>query len=313
MPLKLVDVVDIIRENHRRSGNPVGVSPKQCSSWAEDLGLPRGGDTILYTSCMYQSIPYIIELTKMLEKIEAAPGFILSIGGMIARAFNVPEALTRSRVNIDRYNSIVRRIALALRRQGVGLGYLYEDEPYSGALFYELGLEEDFRKQAQVVVSIFRERGVRRVVVVDPHTYYVLSRIYPKYIDGYNIEVIHYLEILDPGALRSSGVGEAVIHDPCLLARFMRITEPQRRILRALGFDLKEPKRSGVRTRCCGGPIEALSPRLSRRIGESRVEELLSHSERIVVLCPICFSNISRLSEEYGAEVIDIAETIEPG
>ena len=104
-----------------------------------------------------------------------------------------------------------------------------------------------------------------------------------------------------------------MIHDPCLLARFMRLTAPQRRILRSQGFDLKEPKRSGVRTRCCGGPIEALSPRLSRRIGESRVEELLSHSERIVVLCPICFSNISRLSEEYGAEVIDIAETIEPG
>lgn len=312
MPLKLSDIASIIRENIAKRGNPIGVDRSVCSSWAKDLGIPRGGDTIIYTSCMYQSIPYLIELVGLLEKLERGPGIFMSMGMMLARVLDVTSIIRKYGADLERFNNMVRSIALALRKQGVDIGYLYEDEPYSGSLLYELGFEDDFVSHAKTVFSIFRERGVRRIITIDPHTHYILSKVYPRYIDGYNVQVIHYTEILDPSKLeKAMDIGpDATIHDPCLLARFSRIVEPQRSILKSIGVNVKEPQRSGLRTRCCGGPIEALSPTLSKRIGEQRVEELSKLGKNIIVMCPICFSNISRLAEKYGVKVLDLSELI---
>jgi len=311
MPLKLIDVVSMIRDNMRKSGHPLGVDPKVCSSWAEGYGIPRGGETIIYTSCMYQSVPYIIGLTSLLEKVEGAPGALLSLGRALARVVDLADIASRSAGDLERFRSIVRGIAAALKKQGISFGYLYEEEPYSGALLYELGLEDDFAEHARRVARIFAERGVRRAITIDPHTHYILSRVYPRYVEGFSLEVSHYLEVLDPSKLgRGSGSGavDLVIHDPCLLARFTDIVEPQRRILGGLGIPYKEPQRSGRRTRCCGGPLEALSPRLSKRLGELRAEELASIGKRVVVMCPICFSNLARVSKDYGLDVVDISE-----
>jgi len=311
MPLRLVDVVSMIRDNMRKSGNPLGVDPRQCSSWAEGHGIPRGGEAIIYTSCMYQSIPYIVGLTSLLERVEGAPSALLSLGRALARMVDVAGIASRSAEGLDRFGSIVRGIALALKRQGISFGYLYEDEPYSGALLYELGLEEDFAEHARAVAKLFAERGVRRVITIDPHTHYILSRVYPRYVEGFSLEVSHYLEVLDTSRLsrrQELGGGDLVIHDPCLLARFTGVVEPQRRVLEGLGIPYKEPQRSGKRTRCCGGPLEALSPRLSRRLGELRAEELASIGKRVIVMCPICFSNLSRVSKNLGLEVLDLSE-----
>ncbi|MEM1611386.1 MAG: (Fe-S)-binding protein [Sulfolobales archaeon] len=311
MPIKFSDVILMIRDNMRRSGNPLGVDPKQCSSWADGYNIPRGGSTIIYTSCMYQSIPYIIALTNMLEKIEGAPSALISLGRVFTKVINIAELVSGSVGDLERYRSMVRSIALAIKRQGIEIGYLYEEEPYSGALLYELGLEEDFIEHARNVVKIFREKGVRKIIAIDPHTYYILSKIYPKYIEGFSAEVLHYLEILHPELLtKREGVEEVVIHDPCLLARFMGIVEHQRKVLEGLGVSYKEPQRSGRRTRCCGGPLESVSPRLSKKIGELRAEELASIGKKIVVLCPICFSNLSRISKAYGIEIIDLSEML---
>ncbi|GAY26442.1 predicted Fe-S oxidoreductase [Desulfurococcaceae archaeon AG1] len=312
MPLKLDDIVSIIRENIARKGNPIGIDPEVCSSWARDLGIPRESDTIIYTSCMYQSVPYLIELVNMLERLEKGPRIFTSLGVMLAKTIDVASIAGKRGADMERFNNMIRNIVLALRKQGLNIGYLYEEEPYSGSLLYELGLEDDFTVHAKKVFSLFKERGVKKIIAIDPHTYYILSKVYPKYIDGYDIQVIHYIEALDPSKLGKIS-GEApniVIHDPCLLARFSRIVEPQRNLLKSIGVNVKEPHRSGLRTRCCGGPIEALSPTLSRRIGEQRVEELSRLERNIVVMCPICFSNISRLAEKYGAKVMDLSEFI---
>lgn len=311
MPLKLIDILTIVRENIAKKGNPIGVDRSVCSLWAKDLAIPRGGETIIYTSCMYQSIPYMIELVDALEKLERGPEILLSVGVRLARILDVANIVKKYGTNIERFSGMIRNIAVALKKQGIEIGYLYEEEPYSGSLLYELGFEDEFLIQARKAFHLFKERGVRKIITIDPHTHYTLSKIYPKYIDGFDIQVIHYIEILDPSKLgKISRDLDATIHDPCLLARFSRIVEPQRNILRSAGVNVKEPQRSGLRTRCCGGPIEALSPSLSKKIGEQRVEELSQLGRNIIVICPICFSNISRLADKYGVKVLDLSELI---
>ena len=314
MPVKLSDVISMIRDNMRKSGNPLGIDPRQCSSWAYGYGIPRGGPTIIYTSCMYQSIPYIVALTNLLEKVEGAPSALISFGRIFAKVINVAELVSESLDDLERYRSMVRNIALMIKKHGIDVGYLYEEEPYSGSLLYELGLEDDFIEHARKVAKIFREKGIKKAITIDPHTYYILSKVYPKYVEGFSIEVSHYLEILNLESLvKKQDVKEVVIHDPCLLARFMGIVEHQRKVLEGLGIPYKEPQRSGRRTRCCGGPLESISPRLSKKIGELRAEELASIGKKVVVLCPICFSNLSRISKAYGIEIADLSEMITTG
>jgi Fe-S oxidoreductase len=115
-----------------------------------------------------------------------------------------------------------------------------------------------------------------------------------------------YLEVLHERNYKPKRKGgEWVIHDPCLYARGLGIISQPRQLLSHAGYTILEPKRSGKMTYCCGGPIESISPRLSRRIAEMRFRELKETGRRIVTLCPICYANLSRVAE--NAEIMDIA------
>ncbi|MEM0458031.1 MAG: hypothetical protein QXD76_03175, partial [Sulfolobales archaeon] len=70
----------------------------------------------------------------------------------------------------------------------------------------------------------------------------------------------------------------------------------------------QEHLRSRVRTRCCGGPIESIAPRVSGSVARVRLEELTKYSNKIIVMCPICYVSLSRYSKDYNAMIHDLAE-----
>jgi len=72
------------------------------------------------------------------------------------------------------------------------------------------------------------------------------------------VRVLHMTELLDElikkGEIKLNKVGEtASFHDPCQLVRRGGVEEPPRRILKALGFEIKELKHHGAFAWCCGG------------------------------------------------------------
>ena len=319
MPLELKDVVSLIARNMESKGNPLGVDVDTCVSWASGLDLDKGGETILYTSCMYQMVPYIVRFTELLERFEggAGGGLLLKIGKSVSSVVDADHIARVPKSERDRFNGVLRGIAKLLKLAKVDFGYLYEDEPYSGSLLYELGLEGLFSRHARRVVDTFRRFGVRRVIVVDPHTYYVLGKVYPRYVDMGDLEVIHYIDMLyryiDRIPLKEIKEEKYTIHDPCLLARFMKIIDPQRELLDRLNIDLVEPQRSRIKTRCCGGPLESVSPKLSKTLGRVRVSELAGYSRKIIAMCPICISNLVRGGRDLDIEVYDLSEILVRG
>jgi Fe-S oxidoreductase len=316
MVFSLKDMLDLIARNIESKGNPLGIDPETCSSWAQDLGLGRGGETIIYTSCMYQMAPYIARLTSSIERLEKAGGIALKLGKALSSIVDLENILKIPSHESARFSSILKTITRALKRIGIDVGYLYDEEPYSGSLLYELGVEELFISQTEKAVDVFRRYGVRKIITIDPHTYFVLSKIYPKYVDIGDIEITHYLEIVSRhiDVLNPRKIGEEyTIHDPCLLARYMGMVNPQRHVASRIGVRIREPERSGSRTRCCGGPLEAVSPKISRILGSIRIGELKKHSKKAIVMCPICFSNLSRSIEGGEIEIYDIAELLSLG
>ncbi|MEM1610955.1 MAG: (Fe-S)-binding protein [Sulfolobales archaeon] len=305
----------------KRYKNPLGAPNDICYKWALDLGLKRGGDTILYTGCLYQLMSYTESLVRLYERLGR---FGRNAARMLTKISERVLAWLIARfiaLDDDVYNYSVRSlrgIAEILRRSGVEFGYLYEGDIYSGIYLYELGLEEDFARHAQTVYNIFRSAGVKRVITVDPHTTYVLKEIYPRYIDSYQLEVFHYLEVIRDAvgvAMKKDSFHHErtppVIHDSCYMVRKLDLYKVVRRGLSNIRYT--EPKRTGVNTLCCGGPIEGISPGLALRVAVKRAEELASTgSQRVIVMCPICYVNLKRAFARlrYGVAITDISEEI---
>ncbi|HIQ23527.1 MAG TPA: (Fe-S)-binding protein [Pyrodictium delaneyi] len=306
-------ILHIIAENTLRTGLPLPAPRDIAYHWAKPLNLPRSGSMFLYTGVMYQLMPYIKSFVAILERFEdsrLAKALRLAASPKLtglARAAIKPE-----RDEIELAESILTSIARLLARAGINYAYLYEDDMYTGVILYDMGLEEAFQEHAARVYERLRRRGAKKLITVDPHTTYMLRHVYPKYVDGFDIEVVNYLELLDEAlagraqpAPRLWSGERVVVHDPCLYARALKLVKQPRRLLEHAGLTVLEPRRSGRMTYCCGGPIEALSPRLAGRIASTRLRELREKAPVIVTMCPICFVSFSRVAK--NETIVDIS------
>ncbi|MGC9153422.1 MAG: heterodisulfide reductase-related iron-sulfur binding cluster [Vulcanisaeta sp.] len=300
-------LVDIMKRSLDSNGLPIPMDKSYCTEWAKDMGIPRGGDTIIYTSCLYQMAPMINQLVPWIEKIKGTP--LTGLAGVLSRFAGF--VIKPNKADIDRANNILRNIAKALQRAGISFGFLYEDEPYSGALLYEIGAEDVFKEYFEnTVLKTFRKYGIRRVITIDPHTHNILTNVMPNYFKV-DLEVINYLDILREIKVKPKINVDVVIHDSCLYARYLGKYDTYRSILDNAGIKhIEDPLITGKETAtCCGGPLESLSPELSRKIAKIRIENLAKLSKNVVTVCPICLANLSR-NAEGAVQIMDINEVV---
>jgi Fe-S oxidoreductase len=301
-------LMDIMRKSLDANGLPIPMDKSNCTEWARELGIPKGGDTIIYTSCLYQMAPMINQLVPWIEKLQSTP--LMSLAGVLSRFASF--VIKPNKADIDRANNIMMSIARSLQRAGVNFGYLYEDEPYSGALLHELGAEEYFREYFEDrVLRIFEKYGVKKVITIGPHTHNVLTNVAPKYFK-LNFEVVNYLDLLKNAKVKPKFNGEVVIHDSCLYTRYLGKRDVYRAILDNAGLrHIEDPLITGIDTAtCCGGPLESLSPELSREIAKIRIQNLSKLSKNVITVCPICLANLGRNAEGV-VKIMDINEVIE--
>jgi Fe-S oxidoreductase len=115
--------------------------------------------------------------------------------------------------------------------------------------------------------------------------------------------------LLADGRLTVTQRAETVAwHDPCTLTRVLGVVEPQRRVLVALGMDVREPAATGVDTRCSGGgaayPI--VDPTGAAAVAAARVRELGPLGAPVATACP----EAARALGSGGADVRDILELV---
>lgn len=284
-----------LKQSLDKYGMPFPVDKRVCSGWARDL--PHGGETIIFTSCMYQIEPVVPTLSKFSSMAGALTGALKGLSSF-AKLVKPPKE------EMERAYTILNNIVNALKRRGINPGYLYEDEPYSGALLLESGLLEDFADHAKKVASMLKERGVKRVITVDPHTHNALTR-YGEFIP-FDVEVVNYLQLVDVDRKID---GEFTIHDSCLYSRFLNLRDRYRELVSKSGIKLNEDFLVTGRetSTCCGGPIALINRDLSESIAEKRAQDLNRLSNRLLVMCPICYVT---LSPHFKGEVKDLAEVI---
>ena len=304
-----------------RTGDPLGFRNPYWIRWAEGLDLPRKGKTVLFTGRMYQMLPFVVQATQLVTAARpmlALRGFdtLLAVGNRLAGPSVIRLKARGERVLAERGKEALKGILTALREAGEHPAYLYETEPYSGVLPFDLGLEEKIARHVNRVYRLLKQRHIRTVITVDPHTTHMLKTIYPNYIHGYDIRVRHYLEPLCEGI---QGVEVScppdfpkafVLHDPCVMARDLGMTDEIRNVVRELRVPILEPQNTKLDTACCGGPVEYAFSDLSEKISSIRAKELAGVSRDVLVLCPICLINLRKHERELGIRVWDLGEVL---
>ena len=301
MTLPVRDVTGILADNLRLRGSVLPIPARRATRWARRLGLPRGGETVLYTGMMYQLIPYIERLVAVEQRIGDSP--LARLSGLARRANRLVNGIALAarppapqRAEWDRVPVNVARL---LRQAGVSFGYLYEEDLYAGALAWDLGADEEVAAHARRVAGIFRARGVREVITIDPHTTTMLRTVYPKLVPDYDVRVRSYLEVLaERGLPAAAPRGEVVIHDSCVYARAENVIQAPRELLSAAGLTVGEPANTRQQTWCCGGPAEALYPGKAAAVAARRAAQLRAVAPDCVTMCPICLINLRKAAGE---------------
>ena len=314
MPLPTQTILGLLADNLSHRGSALPLSSGAATRWAKGLDIPYGGETVIYTGHMYQLIPSIEALAGLLAKMEDS--HLTRLFGLGRAANRLVDLTSFTRPFLSRAlrgdaDRMLRNIASLLRQAGVSFGYLYGDELYSGALVYDEGMDDVLAPHARRVVEAFRSHGVKNVITVDPHTTHMLRTVYPRFVEGFDLRVRSYLEVLAEERLVAglTGGGPVVIHDSCVYARYEGVIQSPRDLLRTAGVEILEPRLSGAATFCCGGPIEVLFPTEAGRIARERIEQLTQMGSRITTMCPICFVNL-RKAADGSAGVVDISDLL---
>ncbi len=211
----------------------------------------------------------------------------------------------------ERAKMALKALTEILDLAGVDYG-MFSDETCEGneaLIMGEFGLFEHLMDKNK---RKFEERGVRKVLTPDPHSFNALRNYY-------RMDVLHHTQFLwslmkDRG-LKTSRIDQKVTyHDPCFLGRWNAVYEEPRKILSKIST-LYEMPRNRKNSFCCGGGggnfyTDYLGGKESP--ARIRVREAAETADILVTACPACLMMLDNAArdEKVGVEVKDIAEIL---
>jgi len=316
-----------LADNITNKDNILGAAKETGARWAEDLNLKKEKETIFFAGCGYQYSHELESLMSLIRKVDRSA---------ISTELTMSLASFQKKLGIDAAGILrkvrgkgsdtqakpLRDAVKILNHLGLDFGYLAEYEPCCGGLLNYIGLHTEFAQHARQVHDKLKSRGVKQVIGIVPSCTYTLRNLMPNSINGYDLEVKHFCEIVSENIstleLRFPREVRVTYHDPCQLVRYLGLIEEPRQILRAIkGIELVETDwTKGEWATCCGGGggFEAVFPELSQILAVNRAKELIDTGAQIIVThCPGCIMQLETGLKELkvnNVEVIDLAQMV---
>jgi Fe-S oxidoreductase/nitrate reductase gamma subunit len=203
--------------NIENNGAPWQFSPEDRLKWAEDVNL---------------EVPVMADLQAQGKE----PEWLFWVGA--AGAFD------------DRYKKVTREFVKILNHLKVDYAVLGVEEADSGDVARRSGNEMLFQMQTLMNIELLNSYGVKKILTCCPHDYNTFLNEYPDF-DG-NFEVVHHSQFLremissgkiKPGNFSANG-SRVTFHDPCYLGRANGEYNAPREVIKSLGIDHVEMKRS---------------------------------------------------------------------
>jgi len=216
-----------------------------------------------------------------------------------------------------RYQRTLRALVKSLRAANIDFAVLADSEFDTGDTARRLGDEATFQSLAQRTIANLARFSFARIVTPDPHVLNSLKNDYPAL--GGHFTVLHHSTLLaqlaKSGQLKLGPTPDrraVTWHDPCYLGRYNGEIAAPRDLLKAIGIEVREMERSGLRGRCCGGgggaPLTDIPGK--QRIPDIRINDARATGAGIVAVgCPQCTAMLEGVVGE-RPEVLDIAELV---
>jgi hypothetical protein len=157
MSKSLKDVIPVghiyIKDNILEKDSLAGVSESK-ALWAKDLNLPKKAEYTFFAACGYQHMKYV---EGMMGALKSASKMGMGMGKVvgISKAFGkVGVDLTGITAKItaskdDPYTPVLISAISVLRKLGLDVGYLHEEEPCCGSPMYYAGFEDDYAEHSR--------------------------------------------------------------------------------------------------------------------------------------------------------------------
>ena len=221
-----------------------------------------------------------------------------------------------------RSQKIAKSVIELLKKAGVSFGIIGEEESCCGESVRKIGDEELFQKLAQGNISLYKDKGVKKIITTSPHSLHALKNEYPEL--GGEFEVKHHTEIIadliKEGKITLSKELDKKItyHDPCYLGRHNDVYDAPRQILGAIPkAEFVEMGRARQFSLCCGGGGGRVwaETKPEQAFGYLRVNEAAdAGAEILATACPYCIIMLEDACKGLGKEetlkVVDISELV---
>lgn len=209
--------------------------------------------------------------------------------------------------NLDiKYSNIAKSIIGLLNEGGIKPVVLNEKCCGHDILWGQADFES-FKALAEYNVNLYRQVGVKSIIVGCAEGYRTWKIDYPKIIDNFDFEVLHFSEyllehhILDNLRFPQELDIKVTYHDPCRLGRLGDgLYDAPRTIIEQIpGVDLVEMEHNREDANCCGVSAFSGCNEYTRVLRRNRVEEAIkTGAEYLIVACPKCLSHFNCYLQE---------------
>ncbi len=178
---------------------------------------------------------------------------------------------------------------------------------------------DNFVRLAEHNLKEISKSKAKRIVTACPECYRTLKYDYPRYLGGFDFDVVHISQLLaeaiDNNKLEFRRIKKIVTyHDPCRLGRISGIYEEPRKLINAIpGLELVEMPRNQANSLCCGTQAWINCGTINKQIQVERLREAkATGAEVLLTSCPkcqihlMCAMNDVTLGKELEMKVEDI-------
>lgn len=214
----------------------------------------------------------------------------------------------------------LKSIAQIIIKTGKQISYLGSSEMCCGYPLFICGYQREFEEIAMKNVNLFLKNDIQEIIVACPACAETFSR-YPEYVEKADFKVYHVLEFLneaiEQGQIQPSREVSLKVtyHDPCHLARYLRIVDEPRKIIRSVpGVELREMFHAKFEARCCGGGggLLTVNPKMSLQISMNRIQEAKeTNAEAIVTACPTCETTLNAVIKREKRKDLIVVDIID--
>jgi Fe-S oxidoreductase len=169
-------------------------------------------------------------------------------------------------------------------------------------LLWGKGDKDSFKKLAEFNINLYKEAGVKTVIVSCAEGYRTWKYDYPKVVDNFDFEVYYFAEyllmhdLLEQVRFPNEPITKVTYHDACRLGRLGgKVYDAPRELIKKIpGVQLIEMQNIKDDANCCGVSTFSCCNEYTRLLRKNRIDEAISTgAEYLIVPCPKCMTHFN--------------------